>query len=212
MDPLQPNDVEWWETHAGNKNPAVMIQELALAVASSEIGRQRAGHLPTVDLVASYQDDSSNGSASVGSGSDSTTAMIGVQLRVPLYSGGNTNSREREARLNGETARHDLENARRTAEFDANQAFLGVTDGMSQVQALEQAVISSESALESSRLGWEVGVRTSIDVLNAQQQLYGAHRDLGKARYDAILNLLRLRASVGQLDQSALAEINQWLN
>ncbi len=212
MTPPQPDDIERWEARASESNPAVLIQTAALEIASQEIKRQRAGHHPTIDLVANYQEDAASGSASVGTGSDSTTAMIGVQLRLPLYAGGGTSSRVREARYNIDTAKEQLENARRTTALDANQAFLGVTDGLTQVLALEQAVISSEGSLASSRLGWEVGVRTSIDVLNAQQQLYGAHRDLAKARYATILNLLQLHATTGQLDQTVLAEINRWLH
>jgi outer membrane protein len=211
IQPPKPNDLDWWEAQSREMNPLVLVQTMDFELASREIKRQRAGHLPTVDLVASYQDDSANGSASSGAGSDSANAMIGVQLRLPLYSGGGISSRVREALLTRDAARDDLENARRGAALDASQAYLGVTDGIGRVRALEQAIISSESALASSQRGWEVGVRTSIDVLNAQQQLYGARRDLAKARYVTILSMLQLHAAAGTLDEQELTEVNQWL-
>ena len=207
----QPADIGWWEAQSREANPQVLIQALAAELAAKEIERQRAGHLPTVDLVASYQDDAANGSATTGAGSDSAVSMIGVQLRVPLYSGGGTTSRVREAVSTREAANRDLENTRRGAALDASQAYLGVTDGLGRVRALEQAVASSESSLASSQRGWEVGVRTSIDVLNAQQQLYGARRDLAKARYATILSTLQLHAASGSLGEKELAEINKWL-
>jgi outer membrane protein len=121
-------------------------------------------------------------------------------------------SRVREAIANEDRARQDLENARRTAELNTRQAFLGVTNGTAQVKALEAALISSQSSLDSTRLGQQVGVRTQVDVLNAQQQLYSARRDLAQSKYNYILSLLRLKAAVGRLAEDDIAAINQWLD
>jgi len=138
-------------------------------------------------------------------------AFIGLQLSLPIYQGGLTSSRVREAIANEDRARHDLENARRTAELNARQSFLGVTNGMAQVKALEAALVSTQSSLNSTRLGQEVGVRTQVDVLNAQQQLFSARRDLAQARYVYVLSLLRLQAAVGGLAEDDIALVNRWL-
>ena len=200
-----------WMTLARQSNPNVIRQGTALNIAAMEVDRQQAGHYPTLDLVASYAEDSANGSATFGFGSDSTTKSIGVQLSVPLYSGGATSSRKREAVHSKESVRYVLEDAQRTAEFDSSQAFLGVINGIAQVHALEQAVKSNESSLKSSERGWEVGTRTAVDVLNAQQQLYSAKRDLQQSRYNTLISQLQLDAAVGRLTAQSLEVINRWL-
>jgi outer membrane protein len=118
----------------------------------------------------------------------------------------------REAIANEDRARQDLEGARRSAEFAARQAFLGITSGAAQVRALESAVVSTESQLSSTRLGQEVGVRTQVDVLNAQQLLFSARRDLAQSKYNYILSLLRLEAAIGELTEDDLVAVNQWLD
>jgi outer membrane protein len=130
---------------------------------------------------------------------------------MPLYAGGAINSRVRESLANSDRARADLENSRRQAALSARQSFLGVTNGMAQVRALEQAVTSSETALASNRLGYEVGVRINIDVLNSQQQLFSTRRDLSRARYDTIVNGLRLKAAAGTLGEVDLETVNTLL-
>ena len=117
----------------------------------------------------------------------------------------------RQAIANQEKAKQDLENARRSVTYSTRQAFLGVTSGVAQVKALGQALVSNQSSLDSTKLGQEVGVRTEVDVLNAQQQLYSAKRDLAQSRYNFILNQLRLKSAAGQLSEDDLAEINRWL-
>ena len=145
-------------------------------------------------------------------GAASGLATIGVQLAVPLYQGGLVSSRVREAIAQEDRARQDLETARRAAEFSARQAFLGVTSGTAQVRALEAALVSTESQLSSTRLGQEVGVRTQVDVLNAQQLLFSARRDLAQSKYNYILSLLRLEAAIGELTEDDLVAVNQWLD
>ena len=130
---------------------------------------------------------------------------------MPLYQGGSLSSREREAAANYLKAGQDLENARRTAAVTTRQTYLAVINGIAQVGALEQALTSSQSALDSNRLGYEVGVRINIDVLNAQQQLFSTRRDLAVARYNAILNQLRLKAAAGSLREEDLEEVNRAL-
>ena len=146
-----------------------------------------------------------------GVGFEQKVATIGLQLTVPLYAGGAVNSRTREAIANQEKARADLENSRRTVALAARQSYLGVTNGMAQVKALEQALLSSETALASNKLGYDVGVRINIDVLNSQQQVFSTRRDLSKARYDTIMNGLRLKAAAGSLTEADVEEVNRLL-
>ena len=144
-------------------------------------------------------------------GTDSITRIIGLQLALPLYSGGNVSSLVRQAVANREKAQQDLESSRRVAALAARQAYLGVTNGRAQVRALEAALVSTRSALDSNKLGYEVGVRINIDVLNAQQQVFSTLRDLSRARYDTLLNGLRLKAAAGTLGEADVEEVNRLL-
>ena len=206
-------NMDRWVAEAADNNLQVRVGRASLEVASREIERNRAAHRPTVEAFASYS-DSAVGAGLQGSsvGTDTNTRVIGVQLAVPLYQGGLISSRVREAIANEDKAKQDLESARRTAELTARQTFLGVTSGIALVKALEAAQVSSQSALDSTRLGQEVGVRTQVDVLNAQQQLSQTRRDLAQARYNYILAMLRLKSSVGQLEEQDIALVNAWLD
>lgn len=206
-----PNRIERWVEQATAASIQVVINDAALTFARQEVERNRGGHHPTVDAFASYSDSGAGSGLQGGPGSDSTSKVVGVQLALPLYQGGATASRVREALANEEKARQDLENARRSAELAARQGFLGVTSGVAQVNALQAALVSSQSSLDSTRLGLEVGVRTQVDVLNAQQQLFSTRRDLAQARYNYILSLLRLKAAVGTLTEDDIVRVNAWL-
>lgn len=211
--PLQlpdPADMSKWVESAESSNLQVLIQRAAVEVASQELERNRAGHHPTLDLVASYSDSGASGS-SFGVGNDTRASAIGLQLNLPLYQGGGISSRVREAVANQDKTRQDLELALRQTALSTREAYFGVTSGMAQVRALEQALVSSQSSLESTRLGLEVGVRTNVDVLNAQQQLYSAKRDLHRARYAYLMSRLKLKSATGALDEGDLQQINQWL-
>ncbi len=213
LSPPKPNAMEPWVAGAEDQNFAVRIQEAALEIATREIERSRAGHYPTLNLVANYGQNSAGISTTgaVNQGTDSTSRTLGLQLAIPMYAGGGVSSLVRQAIANQEKARQDLENARRSAAQAARQAYLGVTNGMAQVGALEQALVSSQSALDSNKLGYEVGVRINIDVLNAQQQLFSTKRDLARARYDTLLNGLRLKAASGTLTEEDLEAVNRLL-
>jgi outer membrane protein len=208
-----PDAMEEWANAAASQGYPVRAQEAALEIAVREIERARSGHLPTLNLVGSSGSSSSSVSATAvnNTPSDSTTRIIGLQLALPLYSGGNVSSLVRQAVANREKAQQDLESSRRAAALSAQQAYLGVTNGRAQVKALEAALVSTRSALESNKLGYEVGVRINIDVLNAQQQVFSTLRDLSRARYDTILNGLRLKAAAGSLGESEIEEINRLL-
>ncbi|MBI2509174.1 MAG: TolC family outer membrane protein [Betaproteobacteria bacterium] len=210
----EPNNMQNWAEQALRSNLQVRAAEASLTFASQEVERNRGGHHPTVDVFATYSNTGSGASTpgAVGGGTDITTRIIGLQFAIPLYQGGAVNSRVREAVANEDRARQDLESARRQAELSVRQSFLGVTSGLAQVKALEAALVSSRSSLDSTRLGQEVGVRTQVDVLNAQQQLFQTRRDLSQAKYNYILSLLRLKAAAGSLAEEDLALVNAWLD
>ncbi|OWY27313.1 TolC family outer membrane protein [Herbaspirillum robiniae] len=207
----RPAQIDTWIASAQADNYAVVAQQVALEVAQSEIKRNRAGHAPTVDLVVArnYTDQTSVRTPYLNARGYSNS--IGVQWNIPLFSGFATSSKVDEAVALADKARSDLENARRTAVLNARQAFLGVANGLSQVKAYEAAEVSSQSSLDSNKLGYQVGVRINIDVLNAQQQLYSTRRDLAKARYDTLMNGLKLKAAAGALREDDLAQINALL-
>jgi outer membrane protein len=206
----EPGDMTKWVESAEENNLLVQVQRAAAEIANQEVERNRGGHHPTLDLVASYSDSGASGS-SFGVGNDTKASAIGLQLNLPLYQGGGTSSRVREAVANQEKARQDLEQTVRQTALSTREAFFGVTSGIAQVRALEQALLSSQSSLDSTKLGLEVGVRTNVDVLNAQQQLFTAKRDLYKARYSYLLSRLKLKSAAGTLTEDDLLQINQWL-
>jgi len=211
MSPPEPADMQSWVDIAEKQAYPVVAQEAATEVANLEVKRQSGGHWPTVDIVGSYANAKDTGSQVTPIGRDITTGQIGFQLSFPLYAGGSLSSREREAAANYQKARQDLENARRTAALNTRQTYLAVINGIAQIAALEQALTSSQSALDSNRLGYEVGVRINIDVLNAQQQVFSTRRDLATARYNAIINHLRLKAAAGTLRDEDLELVNRAL-
>lgn len=210
VDPV-PARMDDWVKEARETNLQVQVARSGLTFANQEVSRNRGAHFPTLDAFATLSESGSGAGTQGGVGSDTTSKVIGLQLSFPLYQGGIASSRVREALANEEKARQDLESARRSAELSARQNYLGVTNGIAQVKALEAALVSSQSSLDSTRLGQEVGVRTQVDVLNAQQQLFSARRDLSQSRYNYILSLLRLKAAVGRLAEDDLAQVNTWL-
>ncbi len=206
----EPNDINKWVEAAEQNNLLVQAKRAGSEIANQEVARNRGAHHPTLDLVASYSDTGATGS-SFGVGNDTKASIIGLQLNLPLYQGGGINSRVREAVANQEKARQDLTLEVRQSALSTREAYLGVTNGAAQVKALEQALMSSQSSLDSTRLGQEVGVRTNVDVLNAQQQLFSAKRDLYKARYAYLVSRLKLKAAAGTLAEDDLQQVNQWL-
>ncbi len=212
LEPPQPANQDKWVEDAELHSHQVALAQAAAELAEKEVDRTRGGHLPTVDLVANYSKNTTGYYSFTGSAADTTSKTIGVQLNMPLFEGGATQSRWREADANRERARQELENARRNVELQTRQAYLGVVNGIAQVQALQQALKSSESLLEASKLGQEVGVRTNLDVLNAQQQAYSTRRDLYQAQYNYLLSQLRLQAAVGGLAEEDLGGVNRALH
>jgi outer membrane protein len=206
-----PDNMQSWVELAEKQSYPVLVQEAGTEIAGLEARRNRAGHYPTLDFVASHNYTSQSASTLSATGSNVTSNSIGLQFALPLYQGGGVSSREREAAANYERARQDLENARRGSALATRQSYLAVINGIAQVAALEQALVSTQSALDSNRLGYEVGVRINIDVLNAQQQVFSTRRDLALARYNTITNTLRLKSAAGSLREEDLEEINRVL-
>jgi outer membrane protein len=213
--PPNPENMDFWVDLADKQSYTVLAQQAATEVAALEQRRQRAAHLPTLDAFATYDQlgqSASTSSSGSAAGVDTTTTAIGLRFALPLYQGGAIDSREREAAALALKSRDDLETAKRTAATTTRQNYLIVINGIAAIAALEQALISSQSSLDSNKLGYEVGVRINIDVLNAQQQLFSTRRDLLVARYNTILNQLRLKAGAGSLREDDLAEINKALS
>ena len=206
---VESESIDTWAARAMQGNLQAEIQRIAKTIADQEVERNRAGHYPTLDAVAGYtvNNNQSFGNMQI----DSRVASVGVELNLPIYQGGLTSSRVREAVANQEKARQDLEAATRDASLQASQAWLNVSSGVARVHALEQALVSTQAQLDSTKLGLEVGVRTSLDVLNAEQQVFSARRDLAGARYAYLLSGLSLKAAVGELSPADLAEIDRYL-
>jgi outer membrane protein len=206
-----PNNMDEWVEQSTTSSLQVRIAQAAADIASQEVSKNRGGHLPTLDAVASYIDFGQGAGTQIGPGFVSTTKYIGLQLALPIYQGGLINSKVREALANEEKARQDLENTKRTVALNTRSAFLGVTNGVAQIKALEAALVSSQSSLDSTKLGQEVGVRTQVDVLNSTQQLITTRRDHAQAIYSYAVNVLKLKAAAGTLTADDLTYVNQWL-
>ncbi len=206
-----PNSMDNWVEQASASSLQIRVAQATLDIAAQDVAKNRSAHLPTVDAVASFSESGSGSGVEGRSGSDSNTKFIGLQFALPIYLGGLTSSRVREALANRDKARFDLENTTRTVALNTRAAFLGVTNGVAQIKALEAALISSQSSLDSTKLGQEVGVRTQVDVLNATQQLITTRRDYAQAIYAYAINVLKLKAAAGTLGEDDLIYVNQWL-
>jgi outer membrane protein len=196
---------------APNDSAAVRVGRLAVQVAAKEVARRDAGHQPTLDLVASVGHSTGVGVTPNFEGNSTRQASIGFELNIPLYQGGAVSSRVREAIAERLRAEQELLQTERQARFDAQQSLLGVQSGRALTQALQQAVASSESQVRSSVRGLQVGVRTRLDVLNAEQQLFTARKDLANARYRTLIAALQLRAVAGSLADADMQLVDRLL-
>ena len=208
----EPADIQAWVSAAEGSNLSVQAAQIAGEIAGREVERNRAGHLPTVDVVASYGNSATANALANFINTAIRSTLVGLQMNLPLFQGGAVSSRVREAAALRDKATADLDNARRTSAQNARQAYLGVTSGLAQVKAFEAAQVSSASALDANKLGYDVGVRINIDVLNAQSQLYDTRQKLAKARYDTLMAQLKLKASAGTLGEDDIKAINGLLD
>ncbi|MCG8323882.1 MAG: TolC family outer membrane protein [Thiotrichales bacterium] len=205
----QPEQIEQWTSKSLEQNLDVLAVRHETEVARQEIEIQKTGHYPTLDLVASQAYNSAGGRFG---GTQTHTTSVGVELAVPIFQGGLVNSLTRQAYENYEASMQKFEQSRRTAQRETREAYLGVISGISQVRALQQAVLSSETALQSTEAGFEVGTRTAVDVVASERALLESRRDYSGARYDYLLDTLRLKQAVGTLSVEDLRSINSWLN
>ncbi len=206
----EPADMNRWVETAVNTSQRIKSQQESVEIARQEVEKSRGGHQPTLDLVASRAYSDAGGSVQ-GFAIESTTNQIGLQFQMPLYQGGGISSKVRESAARFEEANQRLDQTRRQVAQQVRESYLAVINGMARVQALEQARGSNERALESTVIGYERGVRTGVDVLNAQRELFLTRRDLSQARYDYLLGRLRLKAAAGTLQEQDLEDINRLL-
>ena len=208
---LDPNDAEKWVQSSEANSPAIKQLQTALDVARLETEKAKSGHKPTLDLNSSYTTSNNAGSSTTASSYNVNTATIGLSFNLPLFAGYSVQNRVKETLALEDKAKSDLDAARRTTAQTTRTAFFGVTSGLSQVKAYEAAEISSQSALDSNKLGYQVGVKINIDVLNSQSQLYDTKAKLSKARNDVLVGGLKLRQAVGTLTAADLQAVNALL-
>ena len=202
-----------WLSSAATQNPQVKIQQAALEVAQKEVAKSMSAHAPTLDLTYSHNGVFNSGSLSSPADLATRTRshQTALQLTVPLYSGGSVQSRVREALMLEDKARDELLLAQRSAASQVVQAYAGVRNGQAQIEALQAAVEAGGQAVEANKIGFKIGTRINPDVLNAEQQLYASMRDLMKARLDAVMQGLKLKAASGVLQELDLLELETLL-
>ena len=208
----EPVDIDAWKNRALDNNLNLRAASYALTAANDAYDSSRAGHYPTLNLNAEKRSYSSDGTRLGGPGSsdtDDTTLML--NLTVPIYSGGFTNSKMRESASKLEQSRALHEKEKRLTVQKTRTAFLGIQAAISRVIALKQALSSTETAVEATETGYRAGTRTSVDVLQIQGELFKSERDYARSRYDYILNVLELKRSAGILTPEDIQQINQWL-
>ncbi len=202
--------VQTWIERAMTQNLDLLAQNRTVAIAQDEVKAQRAGHLPSLDLVASRRRNDAEGSIS-GPGLIRDNTDVGLELSVPLIEGGLVRAQVAQARHRLNAARKEREQLRRATDRETRAALLGVSGKASELVALEQAVTASQSALEGKTEGFQAGINSNIEVLDAQRDLFRAKRDVTAARNDYWLNLLRLHKAAGNLNEESLRRVNEWL-
>ena len=208
-----PANAEDWVKIAMDQNARLTSSRLAADITRQDVSSERGSHFPSLDLVASrssvdIQSDLITNGVSNPNDSDSMDTTISLQLTVPIYTGGATSSRVRQAQYRHQAARERLERTARQTERETRDAYLGVNSEVARVQSLRQAVESAKTALQATEAGYEVGTRTSVDVLDARRRLFEAQTNYARSRYDYLLNVLRLRLAAGTLDDQGIADIN----
>ncbi len=209
LPPLLPSDVDAWVAQSAAEHPSIKAAQLSLDIAQLETQKAQAANKPTLDAIASY--GINRALSSQPANNRANTASVGLQFNLPLFTGYATDNRIKETLLLEDKARNDLEGAKRAIAQATRTAYFGVLSGQGQVKALQAAEASSQSALDANKLGYQVGVRINIDVLNSQSQLFQTKRDLAKARYDVLVGGLKLRQANGTLKAEDLVQVNNLL-
>ena len=210
----EPNDINQWQTNALENNLSLKASRFSLTAAKEAYESSRAGHYPTLNLNAAHSYNTADGSAfgSTFGGSDNTDNRVAVQLAVPIYQGGGTTSRSRQANAEIWSAQAVVDQAIRTTVQQIRDAYLGVVASVSSVEAFKQALISAKTSVEATEAGFEAGTRTSVDVLLVQGRQFEAERNYARSRYDYLLTLLELQRAAGSLSRENVWEINKWLD
>ncbi|MGA0612815.1 TolC family outer membrane protein [Caldimonas sp. KR1-144] len=208
----QPDSLAAWQAKGEDQSTLVRVRRSQLEIAGAEIGKHKLAGRPTLNLVASYTaSDQSGGLSPLAASDNQRNAVVGLQLNVPLYAGGAIDSRERESLARQRQADQELSAARRDVRLQVQDAYLSVKTNVSRIASFQQSLISARSALEATTLGRDVGTRTELDVLDAQQRSFAAELDLAQARFDYLLGRVRLAAAVGELGEADLRALNGWL-
>ncbi len=207
MTPPVPNDLQSWSDTAQQENFSILASSANLEVLNQEVEVSRSGHYPTLDLVGGYKLSRSDSDTAT----EADVASVGLELQVPIYTGGGVSSQTRQSLANYRAAQQGLDQTRRAVNRQVRDAFRGVLSSISQVEALKAATISAQSALESTQAGYEVGTRTIVDVLNVQRNLFSSQRDYLNSRYGYIINGLSLKSAAGNLSEADLQRVNSWL-
>ena len=210
--PPNPSDLQEWTDMALDQNPSLLAAEQATEQAKENVNAQRSGNFPTVNLSINYVDSSTHSTNPLVPDSSASNTTATVNLNMPLYEGGRTQSHIAQAREYLRQSRQFLEQTRRTTQRNVRNAYRGVISGISRVKALKQALISNQSALRAAEAGYEVGTRTTVDVLVARRNLFSAQRDYSQARYNYLLDTLRLQQAAGSLTANNLKTISDWLH
>ena len=200
-----PDNIDAWTQSSLENNLQLKARLIETAIAEKEINRQEAGHYPTLDVVGNHGYRSTGGQFG---DTEVDFSLIGVQLNIPIYEGGQVTSRTREAFHRHEEALERLEQVRRSVDRKSREAYRGVLSGISQIKAFKQAVLSSETAVIATTTGYEVGTRTAVDVVTAEQEFFRARKDYSQARYEYILDTLRLKQASGKLAPADIQQIN----
>ena len=204
----EPNDVKAWVDTSLDTNPELIAVSYSMQLAQQEINARKGGHYPTLGLAATYGVNDSDGGFSTGEVADTT---VGVELNLPIYTGGLTKAQVSEARSLYKRAQMERERAKRNLVQQTRASFSNVAAGISRVKALKQALKSTQTAADAAQVGFEVGTRTSVDVLLALRETYRARRDYSEARYNYILSTLQLKQAAGSLNEDDLKAVNSWL-
>lgn len=207
--PLQPAELQDWLTQAQSGSPLILARRHTHALTEEEVKRAKAGHWPTLDFVAGYTAGESETISTLDQ--RNRYGSIGLEVNVPLYSGGNVSAVSRQAAANREKAWEELNATRQEVISDTTRQFRGVLSGAARIRALEKAVSSNERSLDSTKKGFKAGTSTTSDILNAEEQLYIARRDLFEAKVRYLLSRLRLASAVGNLGDDDINQINDYL-
>lgn len=210
--PPQPDSLHAWQMRGQDHNARILAKQGELAIAGAEIGKYKLSGRPTVDLVASYSSKGQNGGLPPTVAADnSRVATVGVQLNIPLFTGGALDSRERESIAKQRQTEQELSAAQRDMRLQVQDAYLAVKTGVARIGALEQSVLSAQTALDATTLGRDIGSRTELDVLDTQQRLFAAQLELAQARNDYLLGRVRLASATGELAEGDLHALNAYL-